>query len=123
MGIAPKIEDKNMIRQLKAVGGAVMGIGAGIVRTVRFLWAVGVLIFTAFLVSDLCRIPASVNNSWKYAVEQTLWRKMSPQEEQRLQNLQEHCHHIYRRENGLWTYYCPLCRKKLTKATAPLWQI
>ena len=111
-----------MIRQLRAVGGAVIGIVANIIWTVRLLWYLGVLCFTALLVHDFCSIPVSVNNSWKYAPEQTLWRKMGPQEEQRLKESQGHCRHIYV-TNGLFGYYCPLCRKKLTRATPPLWQI
>ena len=73
-----------MIAQLKAVGRTVIGIGAAIAWTIRLLWAVGFLIFTALLVIDFCRIPVSVNNAWKYAPERTLWRKIEPAEEQRL---------------------------------------
>lgn len=112
-----------MIVQLKAVGRTVIGIGVAIAWTVRFLRALGFLIFAGLLVVDLCRIPVSVNSSGKYAAERTLWRKMSPMEEQRLKELQEHCRHIYVQRNGLVTYYCPVCRKKLTTANPPLWQI
>ena len=112
-----------MIIQLKAVGRTVIGGGAAIAWTIRFLWALVFLAFASLLVIDLCRIPVSVNSSGKYAAEQTLWRKMSPMEEQRIKELQEHCSHVYRQSNGLWTYYCPLCRKKLTTANPPLWEI
>ncbi len=86
------------------------------------LWGMFVLVFTGLLIVDLFRIPVSVNSSYKYAPEQTLWQKMSPQEDQRLKELQAHCHHIYV-ANGRVFYYCPICRTKLTRATAPLWQI
>lgn len=109
--------------QIKAVGRTILRIAATIAWTIRFLWTIGFLAFVALLVIDFCRIPVSVNSSVKYAAEQTLWRKMSPVEDQRLKESQEHCRHVYRQSNGLWTYYCPLCRKKLTPANPPLWQI
>ena len=112
-----------MIAQLKAVGRTDVEIGAAIAWTIRFLWALAFLAFASLLAIDLCRIPVSVNSSEKYAAEQTLWRKISPAEEQRVKELQEHCRHIYIQRNGLVTYYCPLCRKKLTKANPPLWEI
>ena len=108
-----------MVRQLRAIGGAVIGIGTNIVRTVQLLWYLGVVFFAALLVYDLCRIPVSVNSSHKYALERRLWAKMSPEEEQRLLEFQKHCHHVYK-HNGHFTYYCPLCRKKLVECTVPL---
>ena len=112
-----------MIAQLKAVGRTAVEIGAAIAWTIRLLWALGFLTFAGLLVIDLCRIPVSVNSSSKYAAEQTLWRKISPAEEKQIKELQEHCRHVYGQSNGLWTYYCPLCRKKLTNANPPLWQV
>ena len=109
--------------RLKPIGRTVLGIVAAIAWTIRLLWALGFLTFAGLLVIDLCRIPVSVNSSSKYAAEQTLWRKISPAEEQRIKEQQEHCRHVYKQSNGLWTYYCPLCRKKMTKANPPLWQI
>ena len=41
------------------------------------------------------------------------------EEEKKLKELQEHCSHVYK-HNGLFHYYCPICRKKLTKAKPPL---
>jgi hypothetical protein len=111
-----------MVRYLKAVGGAVIGIGANIIWTLRLLWYLGFLFITALLVYDLCRIPVSVNSSHKYALERTLWAKMSPEEEQRLIELQEHCHHVSV-HHGYVTYYCALCRKKLVEGTVPLTQL
>ena len=67
-----------------------LGIGATILWTIRLLWALGFLAFAGLLVIDLCRIPVSVNSSSRYAAEQTLWRKMSPVEEQRLKELIGH---------------------------------
>ena len=111
-----------MITYLKQISLKVIQIVEGIWRGRRFLWAVFVLVFAGLLVVDLFRIPVSVNSSYQYAPEQTLWRKMTPQEDQRLKDLQAHCHHIYI-ANGRVFYYCPICRTKLTRATAPLWQI
>ena len=85
-----------MITQLKAVSRTVLGIGATILWTIRLLWALGFLTFAGLLVIDLCRIPVSVNSSSKYAAEQTLWRKISPAEEQRIKELQERCRHVSR---------------------------
>ena len=114
--------EKGMVRQLKAIGGAVIGIGANIFRTLQLLWYLGVVFFAALLVYDLCRIPISVNSSHEYAPERTLWAKVSLEEEARLKELQERCRHVYV-YNGYPTYYCTLCRKKLTKDRPPIWQI
>ena len=100
----------------------VIGIVANTVRVIQLLWYLGVILFAAVLVYDLCRIPVSVNNSWKIAPEQKLWRKMSPEEETRLLERQKHCRHIYH-FNGYPTFYCALCRKKLTKDRPYIWKI
>jgi len=112
-------EDKVMVRQLKAVGGAVVGFGINIFRIFQILWYLGVVAFAGLLVHDLFRIPVSVNSPKKYALEETLWVKMTPEEEARLLEFQKHCRHVYRFHNH-WTYYCPLCRKKLVEGTVPL---
>ena len=114
--------EKVMVRQLKAIGGAVIGIGTNIVKTVQLLWYLGVVFFAALLVYDLFRIPVSVNSSHKYAFEERLWAKMTPEEEIRLKGLQEHCGHVYK-HNGYFTYYCSLCRKKLVEGAVPLTQL
>ncbi len=111
-----------MVRQLKAIGGAVIGIGTNIIWAIRLLWCLGFLFITALLVIDLFRIPVSVNSSHKYALERTLWAKMSPEEEARLLEFQEHCRHVYK-HNGHFTYYCPICRRKLIDGTVPLTQL
>lgn len=111
-----------MVRHLRAIGGAVIGVGANIIWAIRLLWCLGFLFFTALLVIDLFRIPVSVNSSHEYAPEQTLWAKMTPEEETRLKDLQERCHHIYK-HNTFDNYYCPLCQKKLTKDRPYIWRI
>ena len=111
-----------MVRTLRLFGAKVISVGVGIIQFFRFLWAVGFLLFTAVLVIDLFRIPVSVNSSHKYAFEQRLWAKMSPEEEQKLLELQKHCHHVYR-HHGYFTYYCPICRKKLIEGSVPLTQL
>ena len=111
-----------MVRQLKAIGGAVIGFGVNVFRGLQLVWYLGVVLFAVLLVIDLFRIPVSVNDSWKYAPEQTLWAKMTPEEEAQLLERQKDCHHIYTR-HGYPTYYCALCRKRLTKDKAPLWQL
>ncbi len=111
-----------MVRQLRAIGGAVIGIGTNIFRTLQLLWYLGVVLFAALLLYDLCRIPMSVNSSHEYAPEQTLWEKTTPEEETRLKELQERCHHVYK-HNTFDNYYCPLCRKKLTKDRPYFWRI
>ena len=111
-----------MVRQLRAVGGAVIGFGVNVFRFFQLLWYLFFLFFAGMLVYDLFRIPVSVNNSWKYAPEQTLWRKMSSEEEARLLERQEHCRHLYV-HNGYPTYYCTFCRKKLVRDRPPIWQI
>lgn len=111
-----------MVRQLKAIGGAMIGVGTNIFRTFRLLWYLGVVCFAALLVYDLFRIPVSVNSPNKYALEQRLWAKTSPEEEARLLEFQEHCRHVSK-HNGHFTYYCPVCRKKLIEGTVPLTQL
>ena len=111
-----------MIRHFRLGIGAVIGVVVNTVRVIQLLWYFGVILFAAILVYDLFRIPVSVNNSWKYAPEQTLWRKMTPEEEARVLERQEHCRHVYV-HNGYPTYYCTLCRKKLVKDRPPIWQI
>jgi len=111
-----------MIRYFKLGIGAVIGVVVNAVRFIQLLWYVGVILFAVVLVYDLCRIPVSVNDSWKIAPEQTLWRKMAPEEEVRLLERQEHCRHIYYL-NGYPTFYCALCRKKLTKDRPFIWKI
>lgn len=111
-----------MVKQLKAIGGSVIGIGTTFFRVLQLMWYLGFLFFGAMLVYDLCRIPISVNSSHEYAPERTLWAKMSPEEEARLLERQEHCRHVYV-YNGYPTYYCTLCRKKLVKDRPPIWQI
>ena len=111
-----------MIRYLRAAGGAVIGIAVNTIRFIQLLWYLGVVLFAAILVYDLFRIPVSVNNSWKYAPEQTLWRSMAPEEEARLKEYQEHCRHIYK-HNTFDNYYCPICRQKLTKDRPYFWRI
>ena len=111
-----------MVRYLRAVGGAVIGIGANIIWAIRLLWYLGFLFITGLLLVDLFRIPVSVNRSHEYAPEQTLWEKMTPEAEQRLKEFQERCHHIYV-HNTIQTYYCPICRKKLTKERPYIWKI
>ncbi len=117
-----------MMKHLKLIGSKVISIGAGIFWWSRFLWAIGFLVFVGLLVIDLFRIPVSVNSSQEYAPEKTLWEKKDPHdpaviaEEKKLKELQEHCPHIYK-HNGLFHYYCPICRKKLTKDKPPLWQV
>jgi len=108
-----------MVRQLKAIGGMVLGIGTNIFRTIQLLWYLGVVFFAGVLVYDLCRIPISVNSPHKYAVEERLWAKTSPEEEARLLEFQKHCRHVYRHK-GHFTYYCPICRKKLIEGAVPL---
>lgn len=108
-----------MVRQLKAIGGAVIGIGANIIWAIRLLWCLGFLLITALLVYDLFRIPVSVNSPHKYAIEERLWRKMTPEEEARLLEFQKHCRHVYKHHHH-FTYYCPICRKKLIEGSVPL---
>ena len=118
-----------MVTYLKQICLTVIQIVEGIWRGLRFLWAVFVLVFTAFLVTDLFSIPVSVNRSYEYAPEKALWEKKDPhnpaviEEAKKLKEQQEHCRHIFVQRNGLVTYYCPLCRKKLTRATPPIWQV
>ena len=117
-----------MVRHLKLIGSKVIGVGVEIFWWLRLLWAISFLAFTALLVVDLCRIPVSVNSSQEYAPEKRFWEKKNPndpaviEEEKKLKELQGHCPHIYK-HNGLFHYYCPICRKKLTRAKPPLWQI
>ena len=117
-----------MVRQLKWIGSKAISIGAGIIWWGRLLWALGFLAFTALLVIDFCRIPMSIKSAEEYAPEKALWEKKDPHdpvviaEEKRLKELQEHCSHIYS-HNGLFNYYCPICRKKLTTAKPPIWQV
>jgi hypothetical protein len=109
-----------MIRHLKWIGSKVFLLGAEVVWWVRLLWYLTFLFFFAVLVIDTLSIKIySVNNSHEYAPEKTLWTKQTPEEEQRLKAQQERCLHIYH-TNGLYHYYCPVCRKKLTTAEAPL---
>jgi len=108
-----------MVRELKAVGGAVIGIGINIFRFFQLLWYLFFLFFAGMLVYDLFQIPVSVNSPKKYAAEERLWRKMAPDEEARLLEFQKHCRHVTRFHDH-WTYYCPLCRKKLIEGAVPL---
>jgi len=108
-----------MLRQLKAIGGAVIGFGINVFRFLQLLWCLAVVFFAALLLHDLFRIPVSVNSPHKYALEERLWAKMTPEEEARLKEFQKHCRHIYR-HNGHYTYYCPICRKKLVEGAVPL---
>jgi len=118
-----------MMRHIKQIGSKVIKIGFEIAWWARLLWYLGFLAFAAILVIDLFRIPVySVNNSDQYAPEKQLWEKKDPTdpkviaEEKKLKELQEHCPHIYK-YNGLYHYYCPICRKKLTKAKPPIWSL
>lgn len=117
-----------MVKNLKLIGSKVISIIIGIGWWARFLWAIGFLFFVGLLLVDLFRIPVSVNSSQEYAAEKTLWEKKDFNdpaviaEEKKLKELQEHCPHIYQ-HNGLSHYYCPICRKKLTTAKPPLWQV
>lgn len=67
-----------MLWQLKAIGGAVIGFGVNVFRILQLLWYLAFLFFAAVLVYGLFRIPVSVNDSWKYAPEQKLWRADDP---------------------------------------------
>ncbi|GEM_PF-1646923 len=108
-----------MVRYLRTVGGAVVGIVVNAVRFIQLLWYLGVILFGVVLVHDLFQITVPVNSPHKYATEQRLWAKMTPEEEARLHEFQKHCRHIYKSHNH-WTYYCPLCRKKLVEGAVPL---
>ena len=108
-----------MVRQLKAAGGAVIGFGVNIFRALQLVWYLGFFFFGAMLVHDLFRIPVSVNSPHKYAIEERLWAKMSPEDEARLLEFQKHCRHVYK-HNSHFTYYCPICRKKLIEGSVPL---
>src|SRR3989338_9091298 len=107
------------MRYLKLAGRMVIGTWTNIVWAARLLWYLGFLAFTLVLVMDLIRIPVSVNRSEEYALEKTLWEKMTPEQEERLKDFQGRCRHVYK-HNGLVTYYCPICRKKLVRGTVPL---
>jgi len=111
-----------MVKQLKAIGGSVIGFGVNVFRFFQLLWYIGFLLFAALLVHDLIQIPISVNSSHEYAPEKTLWAKMTPEDEAKLEAFQARCRHLYA-HNGLDNYYCPICRKKLTKDRPYIWRV